>query len=150
MAFQFRLSKVLEWYDRQYQAEAIRLRQSADRAATAHLELARHRERQLASETQILHLESLNGSDLRARELNRKQAKLQESRLLQNCVRAEENLVAQRAATQTAQRRVRLVEKLRDRKRDEFHSQVERRLEEEAAESYLAGFARNLSEKASI
>jgi hypothetical protein len=62
------------------------------------------------------------------------------------CQDADRELEARRSATMIAQRRVRLVEKLRDRKRDEFDYLASRDLEQVAADSWLAGFARNLTE----
>jgi hypothetical protein len=142
MAFRFRLARVLEWYDRQYHMEAGRLRQCAERSAGANEELARHRQSRLANEAQLLQLESLHGNDLRARELYRKRSLLQESHLIRICHDADKDLETQREATLAAQRRVRLVEKLRDRKRDEFNYLASRDLEHVAADSWLAGFAR--------
>jgi hypothetical protein len=144
MTFRFRLSRVLEWYERQYQMETNRLRQCADRAANLHLELARHRESRLANENQVLRLESLHGNDLRSRELFRKRSLLQESLLIRSCRDADQNWETQRLTTLAAQRRVRLVEKLRDRRRDEFNYLASRDLEQIAADSWLAGFARDL------
>jgi DNA polymerase III gamma/tau subunit len=145
MAFRFRLSRVLEWYNHQYQIEAGHLRQSAERSASAHKELARHRQSRLANETQLLRLESLDGNDLRARELYHKQSMEKESQLTRICHDADRDMATQRMATLSAQRKVRLVEKLRDRKRDEFNYVAGRELEQVAAESWLAGFARNLT-----
>jgi len=147
MTFRFRLSRVLEWYKRQYQMEANGLRQCAERASGARLELVRHRESRIASENQVLRLESLHGDDLRARELCHKRALIQESRLIRICHDADRDLETQRAAALSARRRVLLVEKLRDRKRDEFDYLAGRELEQVAADSWLAGFARNLTEK---
>jgi hypothetical protein len=145
MAFRFRLARVLEWYDRQYQMEAGRLRQSAERSASAQVELARHRQSRLANETLLLGMESLDGNDLRARELYRKRSMLQEANLIRICHDADRDLQTQREATLAAQRKVRLVEKLRDRKRDEFNYLASRDMEDAAADSWLAGFARNLT-----
>jgi len=150
MTFRFRLSRVLEWYERLYQMETSRLRQCAERAADLHLELARHRESRLANENQVLRLQSLHGNDLRSRELFRQRSLLQESHLMRSCRDADRELEAQRLTTLAAQRRVRLVEKLRDRKRDEFNYLASRDLEQVAADSWLAGFARNLTGKENI
>ncbi len=124
--------------------ETNRLRQCADRAANLRLELARHRESRLANENQVLRLESLHGNDLRSRELFRKRSLLQESLLIRSCRDADQNWETQRLTTLAAQRRVRLVEKLRDRRRDEFNYLASRDLEQIAADSWLAGFARDL------
>jgi DNA polymerase III delta prime subunit len=126
--------------------EADRLRQYAERAASAHLELARHRETRLANENRALSLESLHGNDLLARELYRKWSLLQESRLIRICHEADRELETQRSDALSARRKVMLVEKLRDRKRDEFNYLANRDLEQIAADSWLAGFARNLTE----
>lgn len=147
MDFRFRLRRVLEWYDGLYRTEAGRLSQFAQRAANARLELARHRDLRLANENQLLRLESLHGNDLRARELYRKRSILQESQLIQKCRDADRDLETQRAATLAAQRRVRLVEKLRDRQRDEFNYLASRDLEQVAADSWMTGFARSLTER---
>jgi len=150
MVFHFRLARVLEWYDRQYHVEASRLRQCAERSASAHLQLSRHRELRLANETQLLRLESLGGNDLIARELYRKRSMLQESHLTRICGDADRDLEAQKSATLIAQRRVRLVEKLRDRRQVEFDYLASRDLEQVAADSWLAGFARNLNENKDV
>jgi hypothetical protein len=146
MPFRFRLAKVLEWYERQYQIETSRLRHLAERATSAHLELAQHRESRIANENQILTLEALDGNDLRAKQSYREQSMLEESRLIRFCQDADKDVEIQRSATMSAQRKVRLVEKLRERKREEFNYLAGRDLEEIAADSWLAGFARNLSE----
>jgi hypothetical protein len=145
MAFRFRLARVLEWYEYRYRVEAGRLGQCAERLAAAQEELARHRESRLASENQLLQLESLHGDDLRARELYRKRSMLRESQLIRICRDADRDIETQRLVTVTAQRKVRLVEKLRDRRRDEFNYLVARDLEQVAADSWMAGFARSLT-----
>jgi hypothetical protein len=147
MTFRFRLTRVLEWYERQYQVEANRLRQCAERAAGAHLELIRHRESRVANENRVLRLEALSGNDLRARELYRKRSLFEESRLIGICRDRDRDVETQMGAALSARRRVSLVEKLRDRKRDEFNYAASRELEQVAADSWLAGFARNLTEK---
>ena len=146
MTFRFRLARVLEWYERQYRMEADRLRQSAERAAGVHLQLLRHRESRIARENEALRLESLHGNDLRARELFRTRSLLEEARLVRICHDADSELEAQRLVALAARRKVLLVEKLRDRKRDEFNYQFSRDLEQVAADSWLAGFARNLTD----
>jgi hypothetical protein len=145
MAFRFRLARVLEWYEHQYRVEAGRLGQCAERSAASRAEVSRHRESRLASENQLLQLESLHGDDLRARELYRKRSMLRESQLIRICRDADRDLETQRSVTVTAQRKVRLVEKLRDRRRDEFNHLAARDLEQVAADSWMAGFARDLT-----
>jgi hypothetical protein len=144
MAFRFRLARVLEWYERQYKLEASLLQQSAGRALDSHQALARQRESRLEGENQVLRLDGLQGNDLAAQESWRAQALAREARLLQVCRIAEKELDEQRSATLAAQRRVRLVEKMRDRKRSEFDYQFNKEIEEAAADSHLAGFSRGL------
>lgn len=145
MPFRFRLLRVLEWYERQYRIEASRLRFCAERSASAREALDRHRQCRLENETLLLRLKSLDGNDLRARELYRQRSIQQESQLIRIHQDAERDLETQRSTTLAAQRRVRLVEKLRDRKRAEFNYLADRDLEQVAADSWLASFARNLS-----
>jgi len=150
MTFRFRLARVLEWYERQYRMETDLLRQAAEQAERTHRELIRHRELRLARENEALRLESLHGNDLRARELYRTRSLLEEARLVRICHDADRALEAQRSVALSARRRVLLVEKLRDRKRDEFNYQFSRDLEQVAADSWLAGFARNLTENGNL
>jgi hypothetical protein len=149
MTFRFRLARVLEWYERQYRMEADRLRQHAERAAAAHLALVRHRESRLVNEIEALRLESLHGNDLKARELYREYSLREEARLGRVCHDADMELETQRSVALSARRKVLLVEKLRDRKRDEFNYIAGRELEQIAADSWLAGFARNLTRQES-
>lgn len=75
---------------------------------------------------------------------------LEESHLIGICHDVDRDLEAQKSATLIAQRRVRLVEKLRDRKQVEFNYLASRDLEQVAADSWLAGFARNLNENKDV
>jgi hypothetical protein len=150
VAFRFRLAKVLEWYDRLYQIEAERLRQSAARAQQAHQNLIRHRELRLESEQEMLQMDSLQGEDMAARERYRRRSLLQEAHLGQLGQDADKEVEAQRTVALAARRKVLLVEKLRDRKREEFNYLAARELEEIAADSWLAGYARSLVENESI
>jgi hypothetical protein len=145
MAFRFRLSRVLDWYERQYRMEAGRLRLCEERSVTAQAELSLHRQSRLAAENQLLRMGSFQADDLRARELHRKRSMLRESQLVGICQNADRDLEMQRSVTVAAQRRVRLVEKLRDRKRDEFDYHAAQDLEQAAADSWLAGYARSLN-----
>jgi hypothetical protein len=145
MTFRFRLAAVLDWYERQYRIEADRLRQHGERAAAAHDALVRHRESRLVNETEALRLESLRGNDLRAREFYREWSLREEARLDRVCQDADMEFETQRSVALSARRKLLLVEKLRDRKRDEFNYIAGRELEQVAADSWLAGFARNLT-----
>jgi hypothetical protein len=150
VAFRFRLAKVLEWYDRQYQVEADRLRQCAARARQAHQNVVRHRELRLQSERETLQMDSLQGEDMMARERYRRRSLLQEAQLTRLARDADKEVEAQRAVTLAARRKVLLVEKLRDRKREEFNYLAAQEIEQIAADSWLAGYARSLTEKESV
>jgi hypothetical protein len=93
---------------------------------------------------ELIRAPHIRGSELATLASFRDRAKRQEARLQRNFRQCEEALELQRKAVQAASLRLRLVEKLHDRRTEEHRCQASRELEELASESYLAAFARNL------
>jgi len=93
----------------------------------------------------------IKSSDIQAFELAAlgsfcRQAKKRETQLREHWQMKQKSLEDQRKVVLAAQRRLRLVEKLRDRRLEEHRYEEARELEELASESYLAGFARDLND----
>ena len=136
--FQFHLHKVLEWYDNQRQNEERQLttsiaaltevQEALDRLDAERLEIAR----QLISRSIIL------ARDLAALGLYRLGAKKHELELVAERERREVVVREQRIKVQAAQRRVRLLDKLRERQQTEHNYAMERELEKMVSDAYMS------------
>ena len=139
--FQFRLSRVLEWYQVQCREEEHRLAHCVAALAKAQKEIARLRVENLRIERETLAAGSLVAQDFWALGLYRLRAKIQAAELEQDRLRCERAWKDQTAAVQAAQRRLRMVEKLRERRLSEYRYAEDRALENLAAEAYLSKWA---------
>jgi hypothetical protein len=144
--FQFRLARVLDWYQERCRLEENRLRVLAELAARAESEILLHRKEVLAHQTEVIQSESLHAFELTALSSFCHQAKKREAQLSEHWKNSKLSLENQRKVVLTAQQRLQLVEKLHDRRLGEYQYQEARELEELASESHLAGFVRGLNE----
>jgi hypothetical protein len=145
--YRFQLARVLDWYKKQSQVEGERLRLCSERAVQSRTEIADHERNVLARQMELIQSSRPKAYELASLEPFRRGAKQQEVRLRQNCVKNDQELDRQRCIAQEAQRRVRLVENLRDRRLSEYQYEADREIEELATESHLAGFARAITSK---
>jgi hypothetical protein len=145
--FRFRLARVLEWYRKQSQIEEERLRLCTEQAIQAIAAVERHQRDVLARQMELIQSPEPQTHELAALEPFRRRAKQHEAQLIRKCHSSTQEADLQRGVAQAAQRRLRLVEKLRDRRLSEHSYEADRELEELATETHLAGFARNLSGK---
>jgi flagellar export protein FliJ len=139
--FRFRLAKVFEWYTHQYEEEERRFSAclaALEGACQAILALQAER---LAIERDVLSRESIPAPDLLALGLYRLGARKRELELIEVRLRCEQAVAAQRLKLQAAERRVRLLEKLRDRRLEEHTYAEARELEELASDAYFAKWA---------
>ena len=141
-SFRFRLAKVLEWYEKQCETEREKLRQATEIARMAREAIDRHQREVLARRTEVIQAKHPDANELAALGPFLLRAKKIEAHLLRNAEAAEKEIVHQRAVVQQAEIRRQLVEKLRERKMAEHQYEADKALEELAAESHLAGFAR--------
>jgi hypothetical protein len=142
-AFQFRGERVLDWYRKQAQLEEKRLSDciaSRHRAQKAIDDLRADRER-VAREL-ISHAE-IRACELASLEPYRIYTRKMELDLIRDLEGWERAITAQRLKVHALQRRVRLLEKLRERRRAEHVYQMDRELEELASEAYLARWQAN-------
>jgi len=144
--FNDRLADVLEWYRKKCDLEENRFKLLAEQVALAESQIEFHRTQVLAHQMNLIKSSELQAFELAALGSFCRQAKKSESRLRQDCQMKQKSLEEQRKVVLAAQRRLRLVEKLRDRRLEEHRYEETRKLEELASESYLAGFARGLND----
>jgi flagellar biosynthesis chaperone FliJ len=118
--FRFRLEKVLEWYTRQYELEERRFTACLAALAEAKAAIATLQAERLSIERDMLSRAAIPARDFVALGLYRLGAKKREVEL--NVVRdaARPKSKAQRLKLQAAERRVRLLEKLRERRVAEY------------------------------
>jgi hypothetical protein len=100
--------------------------------------LARLRAERLSIERDVISGDSIRATDLAALGLYRVRANKEALALDDERARRQRTLRDQLAAVQVAQRRVRLVEKLREKRLSEHRAVEDRALENLAAEAYLS------------
>ena len=141
-SFRFSLDKVLEWRRTQLELEEARYRQQVEALAALDRERARLEASGAAAEQQVRAWNPVAGCELEALgtfRLHMKHRELDLARPRADCLK---KLAAQQKAMLEARRRVRLLERLRERRLSEWTHERDRELEELASESYLAGWAR--------
>jgi hypothetical protein len=144
--FQFRLARVLDWYQERCRLEEDRLRVLAELAARAESEIELHRRDVLAHQTELIQSQTLHAFELAALGSFCRQAKKREAQLSEHWKNSKSSRENQRKVVLAAQQRLQLLEKLHDRRLGEHRYQESRELEELAAESYLAAFVRDLNQ----
>lgn len=141
--FQFRLDRVLGWYREQCQVEENRMRLRAAAVMEARERMTRIRDARRTVESELLDSPALRAPELVALESYGARARRDELRLREEIVRGESALEQQRRVLLAARRRVRLLEKLRERRFAEHALAADRELEELGAESFRAAAARS-------
>jgi flagellar export protein FliJ len=147
--FRFRLAKVMDWYKKQSHLEAERLRMAAEQVIRTKAEIVKHQNDVLAHQMEVLASPNPDAHELASLGPFQRRAKRQENWLQHKLRQNEEETERQRTVTQAAQRRLRLIEKLRERRLAEYQYEFSREIEEVASEAYLARFARALHESPS-
>jgi hypothetical protein len=139
--FRFRLEKVLEWYTRQYEKEEQRLTVCLAALAEAKLAIAALLAERLTIERDMLAMTAILARDLAALSLYRLGAKKRELELNVVRDRCEAAAEAQRIKLRAVERKVRMLEKLRERRVAEYTYAETRELEELASDAYFAKWA---------
>ena len=140
-AFRFRLEKVLEWYTRQYELEERRLTVCLSALTEAKSAIASLMAERLSVERDMLALTTILAPDFAALGRYRVGAKHRELELNGVRDRCQAEVEAQRLKLQAAERRVRLVEKLRERRVEEYVYAETRELEELASDAFFSKWA---------
>jgi hypothetical protein len=140
-----RLARLRSWYDKQYQLEQNRMHLCMDQFLRAGKELDLHREQILARRTELIQADTFQAGELATLASFRHRAQQREAELVKARAQREQALGRQKSITQKAQTRLRLVEKLTERRLAEYNYQKDRELETMASEMYLAGVARGMN-----
>lgn len=144
--FRFRLARVMDWYEKQSHLEAERLRMCAGQVVRMQGEIDQHKKDVLTHQMELLAKPNPEAHELAALGPFQRGGRKQEHRLRQKLKQGEQATEQQREISQAAQRRLRLIEKLRDRRLAEHVYLFDRELEEIASEAHLARYARGLNE----
>lgn len=142
-AFRFPLERALEWRRRQLEIEENRFKHLA--AALAEIDRARAdlESTAIRAELQVRGWAPLLGQDLSALAGFRADVKTKEEALAGRRAECQRQLETQQRVMLEARRRCRLLEKLRERRWEEWRAATDRELEQFAGENYLAGLVRN-------
>jgi flagellar export protein FliJ len=140
-AFRFRLEKVLEWYTHQYELEERRFTVCMAALTAAKQALAALQAERITIEQDVVSRAAIPGRDFAALGLYRLGAKKREVDLQAALDQCEADVIAQRLRLQAAERRVRLLEKLRERRLTEHVYAETRELQELAADAFFAKWA---------
>jgi flagellar export protein FliJ len=137
-AFQFQLSRVFDWYDNQRQSEEKQLTASIAALTDVQEALARLDAQRLSIARQMISPSTILAQDLAALGLYRLGARKRELELNAELEQREIVVRDRRIRVQAAQRRVRLLEKLRERQQTEHDYAMERELEKMVADAYMS------------
>jgi flagellar export protein FliJ len=146
MAFRFSLQRVLDLRRKQLDLEESKLRSHAGAIAALDRERAGLEASAISSELQVREWSALAGGDLEALANFRAHIQRREAEISGRRAGHQQKLEEQRKLVLEAQRRCRLLERLRERRRQEWQSAQDRALEAAAAEAYLSRWNRGRSE----
>lgn len=141
-AFRFRLQRVLHVREKQLEVEEVRFKQAAAAVAELDRSLSGMRASVALAETELRRSSKLDGSELAAFDSYRSGMQRRERELLGRRRERLNAMERQQAVMMEARRRCRLLERLKERRREEWDAARDRELEETASESFLAGWAR--------
>jgi len=137
-AFRFRLERVLEWRRTQLEIEENKFREEA--AALTELDRARAELEAagIKAEMHVRQARTVTGRDLAALGEFRLLIRSREAGIARQRAERVKSLADRRAAMLEAQRRCRLLERLKERRLEEWRLAGNKEIEELAAETYLA------------
>ena len=136
--FHFPLERVREWRDKQVSIEeAVLERLRAERAAIEEMAAALDRERE-SNEAAVLKAHTVDALSLRALDAYRRFARCRAAAMSRERDASDERIAAQRLRVMDARRKVRLLDKLREKRHRLWIAELDKEIEEQAAESYRA------------
>ncbi len=144
-AFRFRMEKVLEWRRLQLEQEEARFRQQAAALSALDRSRAELEAAGIRAEVEVREFRPLAGADLRALGAYRVDVRRRETRLADQRLECTRELAVRQQALLEAQRRCRLLERLKERRLAEWRKGLDRELQEVASESFLARWNRERS-----
>jgi hypothetical protein len=140
--FQFRLQKVLEWRRTQLGLEEAQYRRQVAALAELDRQRAELESAGATAERQVREWNPLAGGELEALGGFRLHVKRKQQDMVAPRAESCKQLVRQQEIMLAARRRLRLLERLKDRRMAEWRAARDKELEELASESYLAKWQR--------
>jgi len=141
-SFRFRLDRVLEWYRKKRRMEESRLAACLDLVRGVESRIALLAAERAAIERELLARAAIPAADFANLGRYRLRANKEELELQVERRRRLTEADEQRARVRRAQQRVKLVEKMRERRLEEYTAAAGRELENLAAEAFLARWSR--------
>jgi flagellar export protein FliJ len=139
--FRFRLASVLKWRTLQLEIEQSKLETLFAERNRCQAELARLEECRSEADG-ILTGASIDGQQLAALDNHRTALKRAGAKTRSSQADCERRIAVQRGAVAEAERRMRLLERLQERRREEWDLKAARELETLASETFLAKWVR--------
>ena len=136
--FRFRLDRVLDWRRKQCEVEENRLAACLAAVQETERKIEALRAERASIDRELLNRPAIPAADFLNLGRYRLRAGKEEADLGEERRQRMQAAADQRLRVQQAQQRVRLLEKMRDRRLAEYDIDVARELEEAAAEAYLA------------
>jgi hypothetical protein len=133
-AFHFRLERVLVWRRQEQRREEARLEALNGALRALEAEAAAVPKRRADALEALAHAESVTGADLAALELHRQWAIREAKRLAQEIAETRRSLTAQEIKLAEARRRVKLVERLKERRLETWRLESDKEMEVLAGE----------------
>ncbi len=143
--FRFRLEKVLEWRRLELEREEARFRQQTAALAAIDRNRAELEASGIRAESEVRQWRHVAGADLYALDAYRLEVRRGQARLAEKRRECEQQLADRQRALVEAQRRCRLLERLKERRLDEWKHELDHELQELGQESFLARWNRERS-----
>ncbi len=137
-AFKFRLARVLGWFRKQGQLEEDRLRVTLAELTRTEAGIVNLRESRTSVERGVVDAESLRAEDLAALDRYRDRSRRDELALEETRARVKNRIAEHHTRLRALRTRVRLLEKLGERRLAEHVIAADRELEELAADAFRA------------
>jgi hypothetical protein len=144
-AFRFPLQKALEWRRTQLELEEVRFRQQSAEMADLDRTSAQLNAAGRTAEHRVRDWNPVAGGELAALGSYRLHVKLKETELAIPRAECRKELNRRENVMLEARRRLRLLERLRERRLEEWCAERDKELEELASEAYLAKWKRRRS-----
>jgi flagellar export protein FliJ len=141
--FQFRLERVLEWRRKKCRMEENRLTACLGLVHATERKIEQLRAERTSIDRELLARSAIPAADLLNLGHYRLRADREESELAEERRQRLRSASEQRARVQQAQRNVKLLEKMRERRLEEHTVLAGRELEQAAAEGYLARWSQS-------
>jgi flagellar export protein FliJ len=139
-AFRFRLERVMEWRRTELALAENRFEQQSAAVAALDRTRAALDASAIRAEMSLREWPKIEAGDLAALDAFRRHVAIRRAALAVSRGEAQRDLDARRAVMLEARRRFRLLERLRDRRLEEWRLSFDRELDQLASESYLAKF----------